>query len=327
VKETDARILSEKLDAKDKALQSSQTVIDALQEEILAIKAENEANTAALRKREEEFRVLEMGFSSSLGSEKAAREHAIAIEAQAKEHAIAMEAQADALEDEFRSRMCLKMDEFRLLDEENKTNLAVRADALATLERRIEELTAASDTQANELRRTSLELGFRNTQVENLLSNSDSKHRTFMFAFSGRGVNFDVFNNENRSRTNKIEVGHLYNGNSGEDDVIKYCVMHLTRNYGRRLVNLINVVQEYNRSVEDGWKITLRQLQPVMGVEQPLIFVLPMHPDNEIQRKVVRDRAGLQVYCRWIAGMGMSMVQPTVQPAVLSTDEDSGAEV
>jgi hypothetical protein len=146
-----------------------------------------------------------------------------------------------------------------------------------------------------------------------------------MFAFSGRGVNFDVFNSDDRLRTNKIEVGYLRNG---EDEVIKYCVMHLHRKFGRRLVNLINVVQEYNSSVEDGWKMTLRQLEPVMGVEQPLIFILPtMHPDNEIQRKVVRDRAGFQVYCRWIVGMGMSLVQPTAQPAVLPTGEDLGTEV
>jgi hypothetical protein len=254
----------------------------ALAAKDVELRAKEEEHIAALKSKDEIFTQKEEELAST---KQAAKEHiasndraALAVQEQ---HVMERERQ----EAEFQGRMAQKMGEFDLLEEEYNIDLAHKDDELERLR------TELQDTLKQSRFRTPLFPG------------PDNKYRTFMFAYSGRGIDVRVFESDAASRVTRVETGVLVNGQQ-----LNYCVMTLGRNFGRRYINLMNVIDEYNGMAIDGWKVRVELVSPGDNENShPQLYVLRMHPVNEIQRRVVRDRvdfvAGrLTAYQVWSKG-------------------------
>ena len=112
-------------------------------------------------------------------------------------------------------------------------------------------------------------------------SNSvDMKEREFMFIFTGQGIEVGVY--EFDWRMQRIEYGMI-------DATYKYCVMKLHRNFGCRRVNLINVVNEYNKKAGPDFQVTLR-LENLGGKQVSRFYLRKDRGVNPITERLVDDR-------------------------------------
>ena len=155
----------------------------------------------------------------------------------------------------------------------------------------------------------------------------DTKERKFVFIFKGPGVDFTVFGGGTH-KVQQVEVCEY-------DAERKYCIVHLHRNHGRRPVNLVNIVEEYNAVVCAEFKVELCKVTVSNGKLTPALYLFKEGCVSPPLLAKIKDDRLLQSpnYQMWrnplrnpvAAGVGRVVTGAPVVAAVRVEEEEGGA--
>ena len=116
-------------------------------------------------------------------------------------------------------------------------------------------------------------------KLDALPTGRDNKHRHFMFAYYGEYIQRDI----HQVAVEQVDNG-IYNGD------IKYCVIKMYLNKGRRESSLRYIIDEYNAAVGLEGHITLVALPIAAGRVFPIIMLSKLWRGNPIEVKRDMDK-------------------------------------
>ena len=193
--------------------------------------------------------------------------------------------------DEFQRQLAAKTVEMDEIKDAHNTELSVlraevaRLSSVSVAVGEVEAPGTTDDVSSVSMNQTLVsegDVGTAESYASVIYSGPDFKIREFMFVFSGQGIDCSIFGRDFRMQ--RVEYGDIRPENG-----FKYCVMKLHHNCGRRYLNLINVLKEYNQQAGSGFQLNPKQ-EFFGWVMKPAIYTRKFDAKHPIWAQLTVDR-------------------------------------